>query len=61
MCESHVYVREEENETLIMDDAVCVEPVDGGVTVADASGRETFLEGTLQEVSFLNHTVIISR
>lgn len=61
MCESHVYVREEENEILIMDDAVCVEPVDGGVTVEDASGREIFLEGTLQEVSFLNHTVIISR
>ncbi len=59
MCESNVYLRDEEGERLVMEDAVTVESERGRVKVTDLLGEQKEFEGTLEEITFLEHKVVI--
>ena len=59
MCESNVYLRDEEGERLVMEDAVTVESGEGRVRVTDLLGEQKEFEGTLEEITFLEHKVVI--
>lgn len=59
MCESNVYVREGEDERLIMEDAVLLENDDGRIKVVDILGDQKELEGEVEEITFLDHRIII--
>lgn len=61
MCESNVYLRDEEGERLVMEDAVTVESARGRVKVTDLLGEQKEFEGTLEEITFLEHKVVIRR
>jgi predicted RNA-binding protein len=60
LCESNVYLREEEGDKLVMEDAVLVESMPGGVKVTDILGDEKEIAGRIADVSFLDHRIIIS-
>lgn len=59
MCESNVYVRDSEGERLVMEDAVLVEDLGGKVRVRDILGEELELEGDVEEITFLEHRIVI--
>jgi predicted RNA-binding protein len=59
LCESNVYLRDEEGERLVMEDAVTVESERGRVKVTDLLGEQKEFEGTLEEITFLEHKVVI--
>ncbi len=60
MCESNVYLRDETGDTLVMEDAVLVENEDGRVKATDILGDVKVFDGTLEEITFLDHRVIIA-
>lgn len=59
MCESNVYLRSEEGDRLVMEDAVLVENRGGVVKVTDILGEEKEFTGTLEEITFLEHRIVI--
>lgn len=61
MCESNVYLRDEAGERLVMEDAVTVESGEGRVKVTDLLGEQKEFEGRLEEITFLEHKVVIRR
>ena len=61
MCESNVYVRDDEGDRLVMEDAVLVQNEGGRVKVTDILGEEKEFEGLLEEVTFLEHRIIIRK
>lgn len=61
MCESNVYVRESEGDRLVMEDAVLIEDKRGRVRVTNILGEREEIEGEIEEITFLDHKVVISR
>jgi len=61
MCESNVYIQDEENENLVMEDVAELKAHDGQIWLVDILGDEKEIEGRVQEISFIDHKVIISQ
>ena len=61
MCESNVYLRDEEGDTLVMEDAVMVKNEAGHITVTDILGDSKGFDGRLDEVTFLEHRIVIRK
>ncbi len=59
MCESNVYLRDEEGDRLVMEDAVLVENEGGAIKITDILGEEKEFRGTLEEITFLEHRIVI--
>lgn len=59
MCESNVYVRDDEGDRLVMEDAVLLESGEGKVKITDILGEEKELEGDVEEITFLEHRIVI--
>ncbi|MCG2796382.1 MAG: CooT family nickel-binding protein [Actinomycetia bacterium] len=59
MCESKVYLREEDGNKLVMEDAVLIEDEGGRIKVTNILGEEKVFEGGIEEITFLDHRVII--
>ena len=61
MCESNIYLRDDEGDRLVMEDAVLVKNEGGRVTVTDILGDSIEVEGLLEEVTFLEHRIVIRK
>jgi predicted RNA-binding protein len=61
LCESNVYLKDEQGETLVMEDAVLVENEGGVIKVTDILGDEKEFQGSLEEVTFLEHRIVIRK
>lgn len=59
MCESNVYVRDDEGDRLVMEDAVLLEQDGGKVKITDILGEEKELEGDVEEITFLEHRIVV--
>lgn len=59
MCESNVYLRNDEGDRLAMEDAVLVEREGGVIKVTDILGEQKEFQGTLEEITFLEHRIVI--
>jgi predicted RNA-binding protein len=59
VCESNVYLRDEEGDRLVMEDAVLLEKDDGKIKITDILGEEKELEGDVEEITFLEHRIVI--
>lgn len=59
MCESNVFLRTDEGDRLVMEDAVLVHNDAGAVKVTDILGEEKEFRGTLEEITFLDHRIVI--
>ncbi|MBU4301571.1 MAG: CooT family nickel-binding protein [Actinobacteria bacterium] len=60
MCESNVYLRGEDGDRLVMEDAVLIEGEGGRVKATNILGVQKVFEGGIEEITFLDHRVIIS-
>ena len=61
MCESNIYLRDEKGDTLVMEDAVLVENENGRIKATDILGDVQEFEGRLEEITFLEHRIVISK
>ena len=59
MCESNVFVRDDEGDRLVMEDAVLLEEEDGKIKITDILGEMKELEGDVEEITFLEHKIVI--
>ncbi|MBK5092187.1 MAG: CooT family nickel-binding protein [Actinobacteria bacterium] len=59
MCESNVYVCDDEGDRLVMEDAVLLEEEDGKIKITDILGEVKELEGDVEEITFLEHKIVI--
>jgi predicted RNA-binding protein len=60
MCESNVYLRDEAQNKLVMEDVAQLKDQDGKIWIVDILGDEKEIEGKVEEISFLDHKVFIS-
>jgi len=60
MCESNVYIRNEAEDKLVIEDMAQLKDQDGKIWIVDLLGEEKEIEGKVQEISFLDHKVFIS-
>jgi len=60
LCESNVYLRGEDGDELVMEDAVLLESGAGKVKVTDVLGEEKEFDGKVEEITFLEHRIVIS-
>jgi predicted RNA-binding protein len=59
MCESNIYIRDDSGDTLVMEDAVLVENEGGVIKATDILGEVQEFKGRLEEVTFLEHRIVI--
>lgn len=59
MCESNVYFRSDEGDALVMEDAVLVQAEGGRIKLTDILGDQKELEGRIEEITFLDHKIIL--
>ena len=58
MCESNAFLRRGEDDELLLEEVVVIEPVDGGFRLRSLFGEETVVRGTLEEINLLKHRVV---
>ena len=59
LCESNVYMRNEQGDRLVMEDAVLLDSEGRKIKVQNIIGEEIELEGTIEEITFLDHRIVI--
>ena len=59
MCESHAYVLRGDKEEKILDDVTFLEPGEGSVLLRNLFGEEVTVRGTIEEILFMDHKIII--
>jgi predicted RNA-binding protein len=59
MCESNVYLKGDDGDTLLMEDAVLLENDRGRIAVTDILGDRKEVEGDIEEITFLEHRIVI--
>jgi predicted RNA-binding protein len=60
MCESSVYIRDGEDERLVLGDVVMVRPVQGGLYLEDILGRSQEITGRIELIDLMNHRIIVT-
>jgi predicted RNA-binding protein len=61
MCESNVYLKDEDSEKLVMEDVALLKQQENKIWLVDLLGEEKELEGKVHEIDFLDHKVVIGR
>jgi len=61
MCESNGYIRDDGDEKLFMEDVAQLEDRGGILKLVDLLGEEKEFEGSVREISFLDHKVFIGK
>lgn len=59
MCESNVYLKNEAGEQLVVKDAVSIENDRDTIKVTDILGEQKTFTGEIEEISFLDHRIVI--
>jgi len=59
MCESNVYLKGDDGDTLLMEDAVLLENDGGRIAVTDILGDRKEVVGDIEEITFLEHRIVI--
>ena len=58
VCESNAFFRRGEEEELLLEEVVMIEPVEGGFRLRSLFGEETVVRGVLEEINLLKHRVV---
>ena len=59
MCEANAYLKDAENETLIMEAVDKVEPDENGLRLVSIFGDQKFIKGRIHSLSLVDHKVFI--
>ena len=61
MCEATVYLSEGDQEQKIMQDVMLVQPEGDAYLLVNLLGEQKLVQGTIEKVDFLKHTVHLRR
>lgn len=61
MCESKVFLLEDDKEKPIMENVIYIEPQDGKVFMYDLLGEQKIVDAVIKEVKLLDHKIILTR
>ncbi|MCG1011407.1 CooT family nickel-binding protein [Tepidanaerobacter sp. GT38] len=61
MCESKVYILENGQEKILMDNVIHIEPQDGKLFMYDLLGEQMIVDAAIKEVKLLEHKIILER
>jgi len=59
MCESNAYLKDGENEVMLMESVDTIEPFENGLKLMDIFGKQMFIKAKIREMSLLNHRIIL--
>jgi len=61
MCESNAYLKDGENEVMLMESVDSIEPFENGLKLMDRFGKEIFVRAKIKNMNLLNHRIILER
>ncbi|EHQ87664.1 CooT family nickel-binding protein [Desulfosporosinus youngiae] len=61
MCESNVYLKDGENEVMIMESVDTIVPCENGLNLMDIMGRQLFVPAKIKGMTLLNHRIILEK
>jgi len=61
MCESNAYLKDGENEVLLMESVDIIEPYENGLKLMDIFGKQLFIQAKIKDMTLLNHRIILER
>jgi len=61
MCEANAYVRDGENEVLLMEAVDTIEPHEDGLKLMDIFGKQLFIQAKIKEMSLLSHRIVLEK
>ncbi len=61
MCESNAFLKTQDGEEFVMEDVVLVETSGSKIRLTNIIGEVIEVEGTIEEITFLDHKIVISK
>ncbi|MDR3601773.1 MAG: CooT family nickel-binding protein [Desulfosporosinus sp.] len=59
MCESNAYLKDGENEVMVMESVDSIEPCENGLKLMDIFGKQIFIQARIKDMTLLNHRIIL--
>ena len=61
MCESKAYLKDGENEVMLMVSVDTIEPYENGLKLMDSFGKQLFIQARIKEMTLLNHRILLEK
>jgi predicted RNA-binding protein len=61
LCETNVYIEKDGEEELYLENVAIVKPEEGKIYLKNLFGEQKFFEGTIREISLINHKIILKK
>ena len=61
MCESNAFLKDGENEEMLMKSVDTIEPFENGLKLVDIFGKEMFINARIKDMTLLNHRIILEK
>ncbi|MHB8074229.1 CooT family nickel-binding protein [Desulfosporosinus fructosivorans] len=61
MCESNAFLKDGENEVMLMESVDTIEPCEDGLKLMDIFGKQIFIKAKIKEMTLLNHRIILEK
>ena len=61
MCESNAFLKDGENEEMLMKSVDTIEPYEDGLKLVDIFGKEIFIKARIKDMTLLNHRIILEK
>lgn len=61
MCEANAYLKEGNEEILLMESVDIVEPYEHGLKLVDIFGTQKFVQARIKDMNLLNHKIILEK
>jgi predicted RNA-binding protein len=61
MCESNAFLKDGENEEMLMKSIDTIEPFEDGLKLVDIFGKEMFINARIKDMTLLNHRIILEK
>lgn len=59
MCEANAYLKQGENEILLMEAIDIIEPYEDGLKLVDIFGRQKFVKARIKDMTLLSHRILL--
>ncbi|MDR3601295.1 MAG: CooT family nickel-binding protein [Desulfosporosinus sp.] len=57
MCESNAYLKNGENDIMLMESVDTIEPYEDGLKLMDIFGKQLFIKAKIKDMTLLNHRI----
>lgn len=61
MCETNVYIEDNGNEELFLENVDILKPEEGRIFMKNLFGEQKFFEGSIKEISLIKHKVVLKK